>query len=94
MKGEIALPACPNAPIHPMAPVRMLGGMSLEQVFMAMGYIGARKRPMKAAAMALPMREGTNQMMRSMLGWEVVIYELILEKGMSRRGTHAIERMP
>jgi len=50
-----------------MDPVRIHGGIILDDWFIAMGYIGPRRRPVIDSAIAFPTREGTNQTIKSSL---------------------------
>lgn len=67
IKGKIALPACPKPAIQPIELVRIQRGKMRPVWFMAMGYMGPSRTPMIDMATALPIRDGTNQMVRSRL---------------------------
>jgi hypothetical protein len=69
-KGRRALPAWPNPAIQPMEPVKIHGGRMRDAWFIAIGYMGPRRRPMIETTTALPIRDGTNQITKSKLGDE------------------------
>lgn len=67
INGIMALPACPNPAIQPIAPVRIHGGRIRDDWFMAIGNMGPRRTPINDTVMAFPTREGTNQITKSKL---------------------------
>lgn len=70
IKGRTALPACPKPAIQPIELVRIQRGRMRPVWFMAMGYMGPSRMPTMDMATALPIKEGTNQMVRSRLSAE------------------------
>lgn len=67
MKGNKALPACPNPAIQPIEPARSHCGRIRAASFIATGYQGARTSPRNDAAIAPPTTDGTNHMVSSKL---------------------------
>jgi len=67
MNGRNALPAWPKPAIQPIEPVKIHRGRTREAWFMTMGYIGPSRTPTMDTATALPMSEGTSQMVISKL---------------------------
>jgi hypothetical protein len=69
--GKSALPACPKAAIHPIEGGSNQGGMIRAAKFIAIGYHGPKTNPRKAAAIPLPVTDGTNQMTNPRLFYQL-----------------------
>ena len=67
MKGRSAEPVWPRPAIQPTAPERSQCGIRRAVLFMTIGYIGPKTRPMRETATAFPISDGTHQIVISNL---------------------------